>query len=119
MTQFKEEKKQIDFLLKDLYFARTTGTYPYNCAIVEFSSKTKVYNVLTNETYMPIKKASANILEKSGDKFAYDIVPLAQALISAKITKADALLTKQDVEFLRSELVKKAVSALTDPEINR
>lgn len=128
MTQFfeeqqpivlKEEKRQIDFLLKDLYFARTCGSHPNNFAIVEFGTKTKVYDVLTHETYMPIKHVVAKEIRKTSGKFAYDIVPLAKALIAANITKADVLLTKQDVIFLRSELAKYLKANQADFELGK
>ena len=117
MTEFFEEqpveliaeKKQIDFLLKDLYFARTIDCdeqNPYSFAIVEFGTKTKVYDVLTNEVFMPVKNVNVSAIKDADGKLAYNIIPLTKALIKAGVKEADPLLTKEDVEFLRSEIAK-------------
>lgn len=117
-----EEKRQIEFLLKDLYFARTANTQAdkfYNFAIVEFGTKTKVYDVITRETYLPVKNLDSKAIQKAGGKFAYNIIPLTKALIAANIKEADVLLTKEDVIFLRSELAKYLKTNQSNSELSK
>ena len=117
-----EEKRHVDFLLKDLYFARTVDTNdqnPYSFAIVEFGTKTKVYDVLTHETYLPIKKVNESAVKKAGGKFAYNIIPLTKALIIAEVTKADPLLTKNDVVLFRSAIAKHLQKNHPNTELGR
>ena len=105
--KLKAENPQIDFLLKDLYFVRTFNANkqnPYSYAIVEICSKTKVYDVITNEIYYPIKKFSISAFKKYGEKLAYNVMPLTKALSIANVTKADPLLTKEDVISLKNKL---------------
>lgn len=114
MSEYIEERRQIDFLLKELYFVKTFKE-PYDFAIVAFGTKTKVYDVITHDVFYPVKKVDAKTLKKYNGKVAYDIVPLTNALIKANITKADPLLTKEDVIFLRSELARN-ISRLDMPQ---
>lgn len=114
MSEYIEQRRQIDFLLKDLYFAKTFHA-PYDFAIVEFGTKTKVYDVLTHDVFCPVKKVDAKTIRNCKGEIAYDIVPLTQILVKANITKADPLLTKEDVEFLRSEIARN-ISRLDFPQ---
>ena len=118
MNQYKEEKRQIDFLLNDLYFVTiasaqdlVNNTVPQNefkqFAIVEFGTRTSVYDVITHETYPVIPASFKKTLSQLGTKkCAYSSIPLARMLKKAGFTKCDPLLTKEDVVFLRSELAK-------------
>ena len=133
MNQYKEERKQIDFLLKDLYFVRidsakdlannTVANNQYkNFAIVEFGTPTRVYDVVTHEAYPILPKSFTKTLQQLGDqKCAYWSEPLSRVLVRAGITKCNPLLTKEDVIFLRSELTKylKANSSSTDSQTSR
>lgn len=114
MNEYIEERRQIDFLLKDLYFARTFRE-PYDFAIVAFGTKTKVYDVITHDVFYPVKKVDARALRKYHGEVAYDLVPLTKVLVKANITEADPLLTKEDVAFLRSELARN-ISRLDLPQ---
>ncbi|MBQ7884960.1 MAG: hypothetical protein IJ318_02565 [Clostridia bacterium] len=133
-VNYKEIKKQVDFLLEDLYFVRidsasdlANDTVPQgqytNFAIVEFGTRTRVYDVITLETYPVVVKSFKNTLKRMGNqKCAYLSEPLARVLKRAGFKKCDPLLSKEDVIFIRSELAKYLManpSASADDQASR